>query len=220
MAERTFCPACSAPLEIPDGQETVECSFCNARFTVHIEDGDQILMEVASQPEPQKDVLSQQASRVLDETLSDSQEQAADQSTQQAFQTNDEVAAPGFTSLETGKADPTAVGLPESAAVSGAQIYESLNEPDTPAVMPRPPYQVPDPGAGIGGSAVPEVIAPPGKSQRNRWIAIGLAVFVVTCILCACVAGAAMLFLAPTLQSGIQSPVSLVQLPAYLFAVR
>lgn len=215
MAERTFCPACGAPLEIEEGQDTVECSFCNARF--HVEAGEERpRLNVESQPGPQKDVLAQQANRVLEDSISEEARRAEASAGEPA---DDDGISPGYTSLETGHADPTALGLPEQTRLSGAQIYEGLDDAESGATLPGTHFDIPEEGpspagnfpvdfsSGSSPAGTPAVgnystNIPGGRNRRNQWIAIGVAVFVVTCIMCACVVGAIMLFQVQALPGG------------------
>lgn len=57
MAEQTFCPACGAPLEYTGPKDIVNCGFCNTELRVIRENGE-VHFRVLSQPEPQKEVLS------------------------------------------------------------------------------------------------------------------------------------------------------------------
>lgn len=54
----TTCPACGAPLKYTEDQETLRCGYCDADLRIVRQDGDETF-EVISQPEPQKEVLSQ-----------------------------------------------------------------------------------------------------------------------------------------------------------------
>ncbi len=60
MARETICPACGAPLMIPDNQDSMRCTFCGTELHISEEDG-QAHFQVLSQPQPQKEALSRPA---------------------------------------------------------------------------------------------------------------------------------------------------------------
>src|SRR5512133_1568580 len=58
MAQQTICPACGAPIEYNGQEDQIRCPFCDTELKV-VEEGDTTRFQVLSQPEPQKEVLSQ-----------------------------------------------------------------------------------------------------------------------------------------------------------------
>jgi len=163
MATKSTCPACGAEFEHPDDQATVYCDFCGTELRLFEEDGVNQL-RVVSQPEPQKDILTEQAHRQLSE--------------EPDAQPEGKPVAPGYASSGSAMADPGAWS--------------------DPAVLPETP---------VTADTIPEVplfqtgsqpVSVAGTGKTGRWIAIGVAVFIVLCILLACIVAA---FLIPVIGS-------------------
>ena len=161
MAHETNCPACGAPLEYSGNQDVVTCGFCGAKLEVQEDENGQTSFLVLEKPAPQQDVLSNPIGSV-DITTGEPVEFANIAA--------GEPVAPGYIS-----------SVPDDATVEAASptnIGASIYPGGTTASETPAHYQV----ANEAQTARP---AGPG-----RWIAIGAAVFVAICIMCACVAGA------------------------------
>lgn len=169
MTQQTICPACGAPLEYAGEESVIRCGFCETDLSVSKEN-DQIRFQVLAQPEPQKEVLSQPVIPV-------EPEQALD------------AASPDVTPPDV---------TPEGDVpifVFGEPVREPVQE--SFASQPTPPGNSVD-FTGASASARPvtpvEVSAPRASSSSNKWIWIVLAVVGGLCLLCACLAIAAVLF--------------------------
>lgn len=169
MTEKYNCPACGAPLEFSETDTTVKCGFCSAEFRIDRQD-DQVNFHVSSQPEPQRRVLNQAAENLEQEAAEDLA--AAMMGT--ARRAEGEPAAPHFATAVAEDSQP------------GALVFDSPNpEPSQQAdTVPESTahYQVENPAYTPSGAQTGE--------NRNRWILIAVSVLVVTCLACACVAGA------------------------------
>lgn len=169
----TPCPACGAPLEYTGDGETIRCHFCGTEFQVTEEDA-RPRFEVRNQPEPQKEVLQKGVTRVDDSLTGDGED-----------------ALPSAPAQPVGRA-----GIYPSEPDIYQQAYQAdLNMPEparqqtvdtnrwsgveTPAQVPAPPL--------VGTPAGTSVMRGPGSV--GRWIAIGVAVVLILCLACVCVAG-------------------------------
>lgn len=169
MTERYNCPACGAPLEFSETDTTVQCGFCSAEFKIDRED-DQINFHVISQPEPQRQVLDQAAENLEQETAED-------------------LAATMPGTVRRAEGEPVAAQFATAASEDsdpGALVFDTPNpEPSEQAdTIPESPahYQVENP------AYTPSTAQTGGN--RNRGIMIGVSIFVVACLACACVTGA------------------------------
>jgi hypothetical protein len=162
MAHTTSCPACGAPLEYTDDHEVVHCTFCETDIEVFEEDGE-TRFRVVALPEETSEEMSRRAQRELGDVPSEPD-------------AGDEPVAPGYASFGTMDSDPD-VYTPESVLPEVPVMTEPIPEVQAHYTLrqdePPPPL-------------------PAAKSNRNRWIGIGLAVFLVACIMCACLVAALM----------------------------
>ena len=161
MAHETNCPACGAPLEYSGNQDVVTCGFCGAKLEVQEDESGQTRFRVLEKPELQQDVLSNPIGSV---------DITSGEPVRPDFVDAGEPVAPGYISSVPDDATFEAA----SPTNIGATIYPGgTTASETPAH-----YQV-------GNEAQTARPAGPG-----RWIAIGAAVFVAVCLMCACAAGA------------------------------
>jgi hypothetical protein len=191
MPERTDCPACGAPLEYNNEGDVVRCDFCGADVKMEV-DGGVLRPRVVTQP-PVDPAVTASAQDTLSETIEDGLDVAPlEESLIEPF--GGEPVAPGYASSGTGEsATPEAfLGQETRAADDPFVIPGSTSGGAAVYGIPDSPPQEPV----LQGTVLDQSGRPIGTTggNRNRWIALGIAAFVVVCVLCACVAGAIMMF--------------------------
>lgn len=165
MTESTICPACGGPLAYSADDEHVVCGFCDAGYDV-VKEGDSPRLLLTTQPQPQKDQLSQ-ATQVVAHQL---EEEAVE-----------DIDATYPRIIREAEGEPVAPSFATSATE-----WVMPDEVIPAAERPQQPYQV-------GSSTQPP--RPANNNNRNLWLILGISFFVVFCILCLCLAGALILFI-------------------------
>jgi hypothetical protein len=179
MTEQTRCPACGAPLSAAEQQDVVICDFCNTAIRVIRED-DEERFEVLSQPEPQKDVLSQPVDPLVEDVLF-GESVPADEPVPASEGT--EAPVEGMASFWQSAPEELSATEELSASSSGDTFF-----------APPPPV-APAPFSETTGGA--QIFPPPstpttGLGGLPRWAIIVIAVVAVLCLVCVC--GVAALF--------------------------
>jgi hypothetical protein len=164
MTVQTTCPACGAPLLYAGEQDVVVCGFCNTEIKV-VSEGDDVRFRVLSQPEPQKDVLSQVYNPIIEGEL------------------------PSEPPAVAVNAEP--FGLQDSGAETFGMGPSSQEPFFTPPPVSSQPYQ--QPVVDAGAQVFPA--NPPARSMGGlpRWAVIAIAVLAGLCLLCVCAGAAAAL---------------------------
>lgn len=205
MALTEKCPACGAPVEVSDVEgSTFRCGFCSTEIQMQDVDGELHLI-VAGKPSPQSEVLTDKAHEVLSEeenafarVFGDVEsggpnviEPSADD-----IRTAEEREPDIFTASFQGESMPEPPGVGDAGQVapgwaSSATSMADVNDwvPENRDTAAETPITIPETPAYQAGREA----APAGtRSNTGRWVAIGAAVFVGVCVMCACVVAAFM----------------------------
>jgi hypothetical protein len=174
MTQQTTCPACGAPVEYSEQQDMIRCGFCGAEFRINNEP-DQPPYQILSQPDPQKEVLSQPAAHLTDEPFEGA-------STVSSTDAGSHAETDSYT--QSGSLfDQTSMGQSAYDSASSQGAAQSYANP--PDAFQSIPYTSP--------ASTSTTTSTSSGSGVVRWVIIGVAAVLGLCVACSCLVGAIVL---------------------------